>query len=269
MVDIDAPMFLDVTEDLQRVDGVMTRLVKDRTLWQEFLDDPNGVMIQLGLHPPTTEEINARVNRAMWATLGDRELLQMLEARYRTFSPERLDEIRRYFLDGLREGVIRHDTKYDHQALKHLLDDEVTTRRILRRTIVLMQEADALEGRYGDYEIDAYLDRLMDALREGTPVDQHPVLESWDDYYGVGREGGGQLYGEGAAVVTIFVAVQGLAYITAVVDVGFWGVVAERSLNDAISGDEEALRAITLLGRVLDLGSEALVHAQNLRLTDD
>ena len=220
MVDINAPMLLDVTEDLQRVDGAITRLVKDRTLWREFLANPNGMMIQLGLHPPTSVEINARMNRAMWATLGDRELMQMFEERYRTFSPERLDEIRQYFLDGLREGVIRHNTTYDHQALKHLLDDELATRRILRRTIVLMQEVGALEGRYGDEEIDAYLDRLMEALREGTAVDQHPILESWDDYYGVGRRGGGQLYGEGAAVVTVFVGVQGLAYVTAVVDVG-------------------------------------------------
>ncbi len=62
MVDIDAPMFLDVTEDLQRVDGVMTRLVKDRTLWQEFLDDPNGVMLQIN------DDLNVCVGYPMCAT---------------------------------------------------------------------------------------------------------------------------------------------------------------------------------------------------------
>jgi hypothetical protein len=265
MAEFDEPLFLDVTDDLERVDGVMTRLVNDRPLWDDFLADPNGVMIRLGLHPETTSEISARVNRAMWACLADPELMGLLGERYRTFTPERLEELQRYFVDGLREGVIRHEVDYDLQAIQHLLDDTDVLQRILRRTLAVMHRADAMEDEHTDAELDEYVESVVQALIARAPVRDHPKLEVWDEYYGIGQEGGGQLYGEGASVLTVFVGVQGVAYVTALLEVGFWGVVAERAMREAISGDEGSVRAVAMLGRVLDLGGELLVHAQNYR----
>ena len=36
----------DVASDLERIDGAFTRLLADRNQWQEFLKDPNGVLVK-------------------------------------------------------------------------------------------------------------------------------------------------------------------------------------------------------------------------------
>jgi hypothetical protein len=73
----------DVASDLERIDGAFTRLLGDRNQWQEFLKDPNGVLVKLGLHPPATPEANERANLIFYATLANKRLVQLaLEHRF-------------------------------------------------------------------------------------------------------------------------------------------------------------------------------------------
>jgi hypothetical protein len=260
MPDFDTPLYLDVSEDLRRVDNAMTRLLADRDLWAEFLRNPNGMLIRLGMHPETSRSVSDRVNRIFWLTITDRDLIRMIANRYRDFTPRRRRQLERYFVDGLMEGVIRHDIDYDLQAIKHFLDDEELVRRTLTRTLTLLNEAEALEQIHSREEISEYVDAYVQSLREGAPVSEHPRLEVWDEFYGIGQPFGGIALEVGPGI-TAAVPVEAVAYVTALLEVGFWGATAERFASRAIQGDEEAIRAIATVGRLLDFGAQLLVHA--------
>lgn len=44
---------IDISKDLSRIDGAMTKVITDSQLSSEFLKDPNGVMVRVGTRPPT------------------------------------------------------------------------------------------------------------------------------------------------------------------------------------------------------------------------
>lgn len=264
MVSPGDPLYLDVTDDLRRVDDGMTRLLMDRDLRQDFIGDPNGVLIRLGLHPSTSDEINNRVNRIFWATITDSTLLGILEAHYADFVPARQEELQRYFLDGLREGVVRHDIDYDLQAIRHLFDNEGVLTQVVLRNMEVINRNGLLEREYTRDEMRAYVGELVSAVRAGRPIREHPKLEVWDENYGVGQPFGAVMF-EVGPVATAFAAVEVGAYVTAVLEVGFWGVVAEGVQRTAIVGDPGALRALTLVGRALDFSGELLSQAYNFQ----
>jgi hypothetical protein len=254
------PLYLDVSDDLRRVDQSMTRLLLDRKLFDEFLRNPNGVLVQVGLHPETTHEINSRVNRIFWATLTDQALLEQLSRHYATFTPERLGELQHYFIEGLREGVVRHDPDYDLQVINHLLDNERVLAQLISRNLEILNRNDLLERRYAPEDLRAYVDGTVRAIRDGTPIKDHPKLEVWDDNYGIGQPFGGVMWEAGPGV-TVIAAAQGIAYVTVYLEVGFWSVALEEATRTAITGDPPAIRALALVGRALDFGGELLAHA--------
>jgi hypothetical protein len=52
-----------VAKDLERIDWVITQIILDPRTREEFKQDANGVLVRLGAHPPTSIEVNERVNR--------------------------------------------------------------------------------------------------------------------------------------------------------------------------------------------------------------
>lgn len=260
----EEPLYLDVQDDLRRVDEAMNQLLSDRRQWEGFLEDPNGTLIRLGLHPETDEQINDRVNRIFWLTLTDTDLLKMIGQRYSKFTPDRAKELERYFLEGLMEGVIRHDVQYDLQAIEYFLEDEDLLRKSLLRNLTRINEAGVLERQYTQDQLGEYADAVVRSIANRESAAEHPKLEVWDDFYGIGQPFGG-VFWEVGAVATAAVGVEVGAYVTAVLEVGFWGVVAERFVQRAVEGDEAAIRAVAVAGRLADFGGELLAHAHGVQ----
>src|SRR4051794_25669203 len=98
---------LDIRRDLERIDPVMTQIVRDPVTSNEFIRDPSGVLSRLGLHPPASRQTHDRVNRVFYAVLTNAELME--------FVTEVVDSA------GLREalsGPMEDNARHHRQALR-------------------------------------------------------------------------------------------------------------------------------------------------------
>jgi hypothetical protein len=261
------PLSRDVSDDLKRVDTVVTHILQDRDIWNEFVGDPNGVFVKLGLHPPTTPEINVRANRLFYAALTNKKLLQLLTKHYKSFRPRNLKKYSAEFVAGLKEGVVRHDIQYDLDGLRHLVKSPKTLRNVLGLALHDVNEKGILQKRYSRKQINAYIDSVVVALQKGKSARNLPELEVWDRSYGVGRAFGFGVV-EVAVAVTAAVAVEVGGVVTTVavavtrVDVEVDGPVIT-ALQALESGNHESVRALAIMGRLMDLAGELVMHAQN------
>jgi hypothetical protein len=268
------PLTIDVTDDLSRVDQVMTHILKDRASWGDFLRDPNGVFVRLGLHPPTSPEINERVNRVFYATLTNRRLLRLLLSKFKSFRPRQLKAVRRDFAAGLAKGRIQYNTEFDLESLDHVVRDTKTLREALRLSLHDLNNMGILRVRHTTKEIDDYVAAVTEAVRKRQPIEAHPKLEVWDRNYGVGKPFGAAFVEVGTLVTTV-ATVESAAVATAIAVAVATAVVAVQveavvdgeppivaALEAAALGNAGSLNAIATLGRLLDLSGELLVHAQ-------
>lgn len=267
------PLSMDITDDLERVDGVVTNILKDRALWSEFLQDPNGVLISLGLHPPTTPEINERVNRIFYATLTYKKLLQILLKHYKKFRPSKMKKFKDRYVAGLKKGVIQHDIELDLEGVHHLLQDSKMLSEVLKLSLQNLNRKRLLQKYHKPKEIDNYVDRVVEAVKARQPIEAHPKLEVWDTNYGIGQAFGG-LLAEAGILVTVTGVVEASALVTAgvlavahsavavEVDIVVDGTIATL-ISAAGEGDKDSIRAVAILGRLLDFSGELLIHAHN------
>jgi hypothetical protein len=263
------PLSLDVAADLERVDSVVTQILQDRTVWDEFLRDPNGVFIRLGLHAPTSPTINARTNRAFYATLTNKPLLKLVHDHYHEFRAT--DAEKEQVVEGLRRGVIQHPIDLDFRVLDHLTSHPQVLRRAIGLTLHNLNNKDILERRYPEDELDDYVDRVADAIEARRPRADRPQLESWDRLYGIGTSFVGAVVEAGVlvtavAVVEVEAAGTAFAFVVAKMEVavqGPDGPILTAWLDEATQGDKESIAAVTILGRLLDLSGEMLAYAND------
>lgn len=265
------PLSMDIAADLERVDSVMTQILKDRALWNEFLRDPSGVFIRLGLHPPTTTEISERVNRAFYATLTNRKLLRFVIDQYRDFRVSKKKQFGDEVVANLKKGELQHPIELDLEAAEHLFRDSKALGQVLRLALEDLNRKGILDQRYSRRAIDDYVDSVVAAVEARLPAGDQPVLEAWDRNYGVGQRFGAGIV-ETAVVATSAVAVEvggvvtsvavAVAHVVAAVEVEVIGPdILTARLAGAAEGDLESIRAAAILGRLLDLSGELLVHA--------
>jgi len=271
----DDPLSMDVAKDLKRVDEVMTHILKDRELWPEFFRDPNGVLVRLGLHPPTSSKINERANRIFYATLTNTKLIQLLASHYERFRPsaDHAKEYADYSMEGLKKGVIQNRVEYDLEAFHHLLDNPDVLREALQLTLHDLNDKGLLQERHERRKIEAYIQKLLKAVRQRLAIAQHPKLEKWDANYGIGAPFGG-MFAELTPVSTAAVAIEVFGIVTAgfVAYLTNWvdgpDMTAEPASSSAAAGDPEGVRIRAILGRLLDFSGELLVYVQNFERRD-
>jgi hypothetical protein len=254
---------LDVVEDLERVDEVATRLLKDRDLWPGFIRDPNGVLVKLGLHPPATPEANERTNRTFYAMLANKDLIKKTLQLYDGLDIPR--EHLEFYSEGLKKGVIQNNIELDLLALEHFFSNEQIAREIYTMALYDINEKDILTRRYEKEELDQHIDKMLRGISLQQSITDLPTLETWDRHYGVGT---GYGFGEAEVgpAVTIDVAVQVQVGITAVIPVFVAGLIAENMSELAalaIGGDKDAARAFDITSKMLDFASDLALHVQS------
>jgi len=185
-------LILDITPDLERVDPVMSRIVGDPVIADEFIRDPSGVLTRLGLHPRTTRDIHDRVNQVFYAVLTNTELLELLAEHYRTFGDT--DEVRQAAVDtrgrmaaALERGQLDNSLDFDLAGFRHLVGSEDVLRRAFQLMLHDLNNRRILMGVYSSEEINQYVDEITLAIRERRPIREFPVLEEWDANYGIGK----------------------------------------------------------------------------------
>jgi hypothetical protein len=210
---------INIRKDLSRIDSVMTRLLSDDTRWKQFIYDPNGTLIALGLHPPTRDDINQRCNAIMFATLCNQELLELTQRSAEGFlnSLENSSELGKQietYQSGLDAGEIRNDLDFDMAYVEYILRDESLLRQRLSLAFNDLNERRLFSKVYEREDLSAYIGATIEAAKRYKSDVQLPVLEEWDAHYGIGKP-----FGVAVAEVgfdfTVVVGVEFFAAITA------------------------------------------------------
>lgn len=254
----------DIRKDLDRVDAVMTHVIKDPATRDEFIRDPSGVLTRLGLHPRTTRAIHDRCNKIFYAVLQNAELVRYVQENLVNFSAANEQSLADHagaVERGLRRGAVDHSADADMAAADHVFRNPDIMRRIYRLTLADLNNRRLLENVYTTDQINAYVDDLVAAVQERRPIRALPKLERWDANYGVGTG-----YGVGEAevgpVVTVGVFVEVGIAISVVIPVFVLGLaMRDDVISSAAQGDPEAVQAVATAGSILQLAGEMLVHA--------
>jgi hypothetical protein len=255
------PLSLDIRRDLERVDSVMTRVITDSAIAEEFIRDPSGVLSRLGLHPRTSRDVHDRVNRIFYATLTNTELLEVILDHYASFQGP-IEESRAALDTSLQRGEIQNSIELDLAAAEHAFQAPEFLRRIYRLTLHDLNNRRLLEGTYSTEEIDAYVERMVDAVQRRMPISDDPTLEAWDDHFGVDTGYGVSRQNEVGVVVTAAAPVEVVAIVTVAIPIFLLGV-EEPIVLRAVSGDPKAQRTVATVGAALRFSGEILVHANN------
>lgn len=259
-IDPNDRLALDCARDLERIDAVVTQIINNRQLWDEFKRDPNGVCVQLGLHPPTSPEINDRANRIFYATLTNKALIDFLSEQYSNFSSTQMEDYQSYFVEGLKKGVLQNRVELDLEAADHVFRQPDALKKLYQISLHDLNDRGLFTRHYALEEIDRYIDSLVDAIGKRAPRAELPRLEEWDRSYGVGAEFG--VVAEVGPVATVeAVAAATIAIPVEVLGLSEQTTIREQFTRAALGGDIESSRAAATLGRLIDLGADLLLHA--------
>jgi hypothetical protein len=265
-----SPLIVDATTDLKRVDAVMTRIIRERSTWDEFFRDPNGVLIRTGLHPPTTPDINARVNEMFYAVLSNKPLLELLARTVKKHRRARAREARfaKVVETGLQRGEIRHDFAQDVAALSSMVGDRRALRNALQLTLHDLNRRGLLQRKYPKKAIDDYSTQIVDVAVTGKSLRRVPALESWDRNYGIGGAFGG-LWAEVVPFVTAVAFVEIAAAVTVGVDHDLHPIAPDLAdmTAGARRGDRNQVEALAMYGKLLGFSGELLLHVANFEST--
>ena len=261
-------LFLDVKQDLKKVDNVVSQIINDRNIWTEFFRDPNGVFIRLGLHPPTTSEINDRTNRSFYAILTNKKLMALVRRIMSDFkvSKQNLRKPQKHYLAGLKKGRIQNLMEFDLQALNHVIKKPEALGPILRLTLYDLAKKGLLAERHSRAQIDSYVTQVIAAIGKRLPMKEIPKLETWDRNYGIVHGFGGLSF-EVGPVATVLACVEVVFCATFIAsvdgDIFLTGEIRQEFAAKASHGDMQSMRALTTLGALFNFTGELLMHAAN------
>jgi len=254
------PLIIDITQDLERIDDVMTRIIFDDRAATDFKRDPNGTLVRFGLHPPTSAETNERVNRIFYAVMTNAELSRIVEEHYKSFAPVSGEAYVARHIEGLENGRIENDLDLDLAAVEHLFAAPDTLRRIFQLMLLDLNARGILRKQHADDEITDFVERLVVSISERKPIKEHPILEEWDRNYGIGGFHFGAEAVEVGPVATAYTAVEMGLFVTVF---GLNSRVPDLdTFSMAAKGDRRATVRLATMSRIVNFGADLMLHAQ-------
>jgi integrase len=147
-------LLLDAMKDLKRIDSVVNALIDDKKLQRRFFRNPSRVLIDLGLHPPTTNKAIALSNRIIYATLRNKRLMKLVTDSAQNIAPTH--SAAHTFSKGIERGRIT--------AIRPFLQKHQLPVPPMRR----LPEDNTREGFFSRAEIESVIKRLPPDLRDFT-----------------------------------------------------------------------------------------------------
>lgn len=253
------PLSINVKDDLARVDKVMTKIIKDRDTWNEFIRDPNGVFVKFGLLPSTSPENSDRINRIFYACLANKELMSLMFELYEEFSSPHGERNESHYLEGLRKGVIQNLVEYDLSGLHFLIENPDKLKRIYELSLHDLNEKEIFSKKYETSEIDEYIGASVQTVKDRVHPAEFPVLPGGagepEEYNIVGCSVG--------PVVVAIVAVEAGGAVTVEVAGAALKTNINKLLEGAYTGDKESVENLAMIGKMLDFSAELAVHIEN------
>jgi hypothetical protein len=254
----------DLSRDLVNIDAAATRIILDNEISRQFRSDPNGTMVRVGMHPPTSPEVNERANRVFYAAMTNKALMDFVAEHFQTFTPPNIGHYQAVHDEGLRQGQIKNDIEYDLLAADHIMRQSHAMKHAFYLMLKDLNEKRILKSEYSEEEINAFLEKLIPAIIERRPIRELPVLEEWDRNYGVGGFGFGPLASEVGPFITIAVAVELAAAVTVLLQ-------APKSIQTltpssaefsaASNNDQVAATRLMTIARMLQFTADLQLHA--------
>jgi hypothetical protein len=249
---------VDISRDMSRIDDFMTSVINDRDKWNEFIRDPNGVCIKANIHPPTSDEVNARTNRVFYATLTNKALIAFVLDHYSKFKPKDAKGAEQSLAKGLSKGRLESHPGLDLQAADHLLAQPDAFRRTLELSLYDLNDRAILNRRYSKQELDDYIDSVAAAVAARRPTKEFPTLEEWDSNYGVGKRFGLGCV-EVGPVATVAAAAQAAIAFTVYIAMAAPPSI-DQLLRSSYLGDADAARALATLARLFDFAADVSLY---------
>lgn len=257
--EFEKPFYLDIRGDLSRVDDAITKILKDRDSWNDFLNDPNGTLTKMGFQRPGNEQDNARVNQIFYACLVNKDLMQMAIQHFTNFNPSSKAANEAYIEKGMDNSRIQNLSEFDLEAVNYIASDSTTMANMFSVAMQDLNVRGLLGKQYTQAEIDDFVSISVTAVSDGDPVSSIPTFDTGPDY------------ASALAVVVGPVAVGvAAAQVGGVVTAVAWGAEAEfldarinPLLQEAMTGDQIAVNKLFVLGRLLDFSADLFVHIQN------
>jgi len=170
----DNNFLFKIAQDLSRVDGVFTTLIKDSNKWNDFFNDPNGTLIQLGLHPPASKDANEIANKVFYASLSNKEVISLVHDLYKDFQPT--EQQLTSADNALKRGVIENPLDLDIAAVNHFFRDEEKARKIYQVALFDLNNRNLFKKKYSEEEINQYIDTMIKSVQEGKSLGEIPTL---------------------------------------------------------------------------------------------
>ncbi|MFD0403776.1 hypothetical protein [Kitasatospora sp. NPDC127116] len=260
----DDAFAIDIRQDLERIDRVMTQIVNDPATIDEFIRDPNGVLARLGLHPPASRAIHDRVNKIFYAVLTNTELINFIVRHFESFTSPAAGDQSRISEEALARGELQSSIQFDLDAADHVFRQPDALREVYRLTLYDLNERGLLQNSYTPEQLDNYIEQLTEAILARRPLREIPKLEEWDEHYGVGTGYGvGEI--EIGPVATLISVVEAGVSVTADPVALLITPTEDRAtmLIKAHQGDTASIRKLATLSALSRLTSQMLVYAHN------
>lgn len=257
----EGPLNIEITENVARVDAVMANIIKDRSVWKEFFRNPAKVLGDMGLMRPPSEANAWRYKKMFYALLTDRDLLQFITEH--DFRPHMdAPQVDRFY-DGLKAGTVDFDPAIDVDIVGRVKNDPAVFGAFLKIALTRLNTEGIFEGSYDEADIDRCVTTVVGNAKANNSLSEMIKSLPWhgetDEEFHV------------MAVIPPAIAVPVVAEAVAcgtlacVVVPMAEGGLAKQSLETLqaeafIQGDRDSIRALSLLGLVLEFISEMADH---------
>lgn len=255
---------LEITEQVKGVDAFMTKIIKDRSVWKQFFNNPASVLAEVGFTKPLSKDTEWKYNKIFYALLTDKKLLEFVHDG--DFEP-RMDasQVDKYF-ESLKSGKFEYDPEVDVDIVNRSMDNSGSFRILMKMSLNRINEEGIFSEKYDSKKIDECVDQLMKGVDGNQSLMEMSKTVPWH------AEMGEELNHVMVAVppaLALPVVVEAVACGTlacVVVPLSEEGLATESVENlqaKALSGDKDNIKALSLLGMLLEFISELADHVND------
>lgn len=263
----DERLTIEIQDNVRRVDGVFSKIIKDRSIWQDFFRDPYGVLCKMGFSPPGSPEQGSKYNKLFYALITSTELLQFLYDHFTGFQPSTTG-YRENAVENLRRGKIEYPTSLDVEALNHLRNTPGVYRMFLRIALNRINSQRVFSRQYSQQELEQAIEMLVAAAREGRSLAESARQHPWSDE----MEESFQVFAAIPPAISAPVVAEAVAAGTVAIPVVAIPAGGAAPIEDqhrrAFLGETEGGRATMLLGLIFGFVGELTEHINQFERTD-
>jgi hypothetical protein len=255
---------LEIKDHVRGVDAIMSKIIKDRSIWKEFFRNPAAVLAEMGFTAPLSKQTEWQYNRIFYALLTDKQLLKFIHEQ--DFEPRHSAEQVDAFFGRLKDGRVEFDTDLDVEIVGRARADVEGFRTMMSLALNRINEEGIFSRKYDPDEIERSIDLLTANSQDRTSLADMVQNLPWSD------DAERDLYKVMAAippVAAVPVVVQAVACGTlacVVVPVAEEGVAnesVERLQAQAMAGESGSIKALSLLGLLLQFIGELSDHVND------